>query len=61
MCERTRRSELPHRILPHSRLLLFEAGWLDAFDDGAELERVELPAGGRIVRPIASETNGSGG
>lgn len=49
--ERTRLGELPHRVLPHGRRLLFEESALRAFEDGAELEQVELPAGGRIVRP----------
>jgi hypothetical protein len=49
--ERARLHELPHRKLPGSRRLLFLPGDLDRFDDGCELEVVELPRGGRIVRP----------
>jgi hypothetical protein len=49
--ELTRQDLIPHRVLPHGRRLLFEEEHLRAWEDGAELERVELPAGGRIVRP----------
>ena len=49
--ELTRLGLIPHRVLPHSRRLLFTEEHLRAFEDGAELERVELPGGGRIVRP----------
>ena len=41
----------PHRKLPGLRRLLFDPAHLEAFEDGAELERVELPNGGRLVRP----------
>lgn len=41
---------IPHRRLPGTRRLLFDPEHLAAFDDGCELERVDL-AGGRIVRP----------
>jgi excisionase family DNA binding protein len=49
--ELTRTDRIPHRVLPHGRRCLFEEEWLRAWADGAELERVELPGGGRIVRP----------
>lgn len=52
--ELTRQGLIPHRVLPHGRRLLFDEDHLRAWEDGAELERVELPAGGRIVRPVAS-------
>lgn len=52
--ERTRRGEIPHRILPHSRRCLFEQQWLEMWADGAELERVDLAGGGRIVRPVGA-------
>lgn len=42
---------IPHRRLPGTRRLLFDEEHLAAFEDGAELERVDLPGGGRIVRP----------
>ena len=49
--ERTRAAAIPHRILPFSRACLFDPAWLDAWDDGCELERIDLHGGGRIVRP----------
>jgi hypothetical protein len=52
--ELTRLAKIPHRVLPGTRRILFEPDWLDAWADGAELERVDLPHGGRIVRPKAS-------
>jgi hypothetical protein len=52
--ELTRLGRVPHRVLPHGRRCLFEPAWLEAWKDGCELERVELPAGGRIVRPKGS-------
>ena len=51
--ELTRTGRIPHRVLPHGRRCLFETHWLTAWADGAELERVDLGAGGRIVRPRA--------
>lgn len=48
--EYTRRDAIPHRVLPHGRRCLFEADELRAWMDGAELERVDLPHGGRVVR-----------
>jgi helix-turn-helix protein len=53
--EYTRTDRIPHRVLPHGRRVLFEQEWLDAWADGAELERIDLPAGGRIVRPVEAE------
>jgi excisionase family DNA binding protein len=50
--EYTRRGMIPHRVLPHGRRCLFDADELRAWMDGAELERVDLPHGGRIVRPV---------
>jgi hypothetical protein len=50
--ERARLSEVPHRVVPHGRRLLFQEDWLEEWADGAALERVDLPAGGRIVRPV---------
>ena len=42
---------IPHRKLPRMRRLLFSEEDLAAWEDGAELETVELPGGGRLVRP----------
>lgn len=49
--ERARLSEIPHRRPPGARRLLFLEAELRAWLDGAELEHVELPRGGRVVRP----------
>ena len=52
--EQTRNGQIPHRKLPGRRELLFPLADLEAFEDGAPLETVKLPKGGRIVRPVAS-------
>jgi len=49
--ELTRTGRIPHRVLPYGRRCLFEPAWLEAWADGCELERIDLPGGGRIVRP----------
>lgn len=49
--ELTRTGKIPHRVLPHGRRCLFEPEWLQAWADGADLERVDLHGNGRIVRP----------
>lgn len=49
--ERARLSEIPHRRPPGARRLLFLESEVRQWLDGAELERVELPRGGRVVRP----------
>jgi hypothetical protein len=43
--------KVPHRVLPHTRRCLFEQHWLDEWANGCELETIDLPHGGRIVRP----------
>ena len=48
--ERARLGEIPHRRPPGARRLLFLEPELRAWLDGAGLERVELPRGGRVVR-----------
>jgi excisionase family DNA binding protein len=53
--EYTRTDRIPHRVLPHGRRVLFEEAWLRAWADGAELERINLHGGGRIVRPVEAE------
>lgn len=50
--ELTRTSRIPHRVLPYGRRCLFEERWLELWANGVELERVDLIAGGRIVKPI---------
>jgi excisionase family DNA binding protein len=49
--ERARLAEIPHRRPPGGRRLLFLEGEVRAWLDGTELECVELPRGGRVVRP----------
>jgi hypothetical protein len=44
---------IPHRRLPGTRRVLFLLPELEAWEEGAELEVVELPRKGRIVRPKA--------
>ncbi len=50
--EWTRLLEIPHRKLPGSRRCLFLADELEAWEAGARLEVVELPRGGRVVKPV---------
>lgn len=49
--ELTRTAAIPHRRLPGSRRCLFLESELSAWEDGAELEHLAQPRGGRIVRP----------
>jgi hypothetical protein len=51
MHERARLGQVPHRRPAHTRRLLFFTSELLEHLDGAELERRDLPGGGRIVRP----------
>jgi hypothetical protein len=53
--ELTRNARIPHRVLPNTRRCLFEEDALRLWEDGAELERVDLHNGGRIIRPIEDE------
>jgi excisionase family DNA binding protein len=54
--ERTRLAEIPHRRPPGARRCLFLEAELRAWLDGAALELVTLPRGGRVVRPKASRS-----
>lgn len=45
------KAALPHRRLPGMRRTLFVRDEIQQCLDGAELETVEDPRGGRIVRP----------
>jgi hypothetical protein len=49
--ELTRTCSIPHRKLPGCRPLLFLEHELEAWENGAELEVIEGPRGGRVVRP----------
>jgi excisionase family DNA binding protein len=44
--------QIPHRRLPGGRRLLFLVHELEPWEAGAELETVELPRGGRLVKPV---------
>jgi excisionase family DNA binding protein len=57
--ELTRAREIPHRRLPGTRRCLFTAADLAAWMDGAQLEVVELPKDGRVVRPRRREDQDS--
>lgn len=45
---------IPHRKIGGMRRVLIPPDELDAYLDGAVLETVELPRGGRVVRPKAA-------
>ena len=51
--ELTRTQRIPHRVLPGGRRCLFEEWALGLWEDGSDLERIDLHGGGRIVRPVA--------
>ena len=53
--ELTRTAGIPHRRIGGTRRCLFLREELDAWLDGASLEAIALPNGGRAVRP-ARET-----
>ena len=50
--EMTRRFEIPHRKLDGTNKIIFLEAELDAWENGADLEVVHLPRGGRVVRPV---------
>jgi len=52
--ELTRTAAIPHRRLPGSRRCLFLEVELAAWENGAQLEVVELAGGGRVVKPVAA-------
>jgi excisionase family DNA binding protein len=49
--ELTRTGAIPHRRLAGTRRLLFVTEEIEAWINGAELERVDTADGGRVVRP----------
>ena len=49
--ELARLNRIPLRRLTGCRRLLFPEDELQAWEDGAELELLELAGGGRVVRP----------
>jgi predicted DNA-binding transcriptional regulator AlpA len=50
--EMTRTGSVPHRKLAGRRGLLFPLDELEAWEDGAPLETLNLVGGGRVCRPI---------
>jgi excisionase family DNA binding protein len=50
----TGRNEIPHRRVGGTRRVLFVEAELRAWIDGAPLETVDAPHGGRVVRPKAA-------
>jgi Helix-turn-helix domain len=53
--ELTRLNRIPHRKLPGGRRCLFLENELRAWEDGADVEVVLRPNGGRIVRPVVAQ------
>ena len=53
--ERARLAEIPHRRPPGARRLLFLETELRAWLDGAALDVVQLPRGGRVVRLASAD------
>jgi hypothetical protein len=54
--DKARRGLIPHLKHPGSKLVLFRADWLDAWDEGSPLERRDIRTRGvgvgRVVRPV---------
>jgi excisionase family DNA binding protein len=53
--ELTRTNAIPHRRLAGSRRCLFRVEELEAWENGSSLQVRDLPRGGRLVTPDASE------
>ena len=51
--DRAAKGQVPHRRIGGTRRLLFLEDELRAWIDGAELEIIRTPNGGRVVRPKA--------
>jgi excisionase family DNA binding protein len=49
--ELTRNAEIPHFKRPGGRRCLFRIDELEAWERGVELECIDMPRGGRVVRP----------
>ena len=52
--ELTRLGLIPPRRLPGSRRCLFRIDELEAWEDGARLETVDLGSAARVVRPVSA-------
>jgi excisionase family DNA binding protein len=50
----TAKNEIPHRRIGGTRRVLFVPDELHAWIDGAPLETLDAPHGGRVVRPKAA-------
>ena len=53
--ELSRLKRIPHQKLPGGLRCLFREDWLTAWELGADLEVLDLPRGGRVVRPVESQ------
>jgi hypothetical protein len=53
--EAARRRAIPHRVIPGTRSVLFPLDWLIAWENGSELECVDLNRGGRMCRPFPAD------
>ncbi|HEY7114949.1 MAG TPA: helix-turn-helix domain-containing protein [Tepidisphaeraceae bacterium] len=51
--EMTRTGTIPHRKIAGRRGLLFPVEELEAWEDGAPVETINLAGGGRVCRPVA--------
>ncbi len=54
--ELTRLGRIPHRRFSGTRRCLFLLSELEAWENGAPLELQELSQGGRIVRPLSTDS-----
>ena len=53
--ELSRRNEIPLRQLPGTRRLLFPVTDIKAWENGALLQVIAMPRGGRLVRSLLDE------
>jgi hypothetical protein len=56
--DKTRKNLIPFTLRPGWKGCMFLPEHLDAWDDGAALEVVELPDGGKLVRPVEPKKAG---
>jgi hypothetical protein len=54
------RRAVPHRKFSYTRRILIPLADLERSEEGAELEELQLPGGGRIVRPVDGDLSRSG-
>jgi hypothetical protein len=56
--EWARNGAIPHFRAPGARRLQFRLDWLEAWEQGCDLEVVDLGRGGRVVRPTEIRASG---